>query len=99
MGIKITISPKEPPGTRTKRGHAEHWTNFLEAVRSRDPNTNASAQIAHLSCGLVHLGEIAFRTRGALNFDPQREEFLNCPEANELLTKKYREPYGLPALT
>ncbi len=91
--------PKEPPGTRTKRGHAEHWTNFLEAVRSRDPNTNASAQIAHLSCGLVHLGEIAFRTRGALDFDPQREQFLDCPEANELLTKKYRQPYGLPALT
>jgi hypothetical protein len=43
----------------------------------------------------VHLGEIANVTRGRLDFDPATERFVDCEEANKLLTKEYREPYGL----
>jgi hypothetical protein len=46
---------------------------------------------------LVHLAEIAFRTRGRLDFDPRNEQFIGCTEANEMLGKSYREPFGLPA--
>jgi hypothetical protein len=68
---------------------------FLNAVRNRTP-TRANAQTAHLSCALVHLGEIAYRTRGRLDFDPQREQFIDCDAANASLDKVYRAPYGLP---
>ena len=68
---------------------------FLHGVRQRTP-TKASAETAHRSCALVHLGEIAFRTQGRVNFDPQTEQFTDCDEANALLTKKYRPPYQLP---
>ncbi|MEZ6045567.1 MAG: hypothetical protein R3C11_08315 [Planctomycetaceae bacterium] len=44
----------------------------------------------------MHLGEIAYRTTGQLDFNPQTEKFTNSEEANALLTKKYREPYGIP---
>jgi hypothetical protein len=68
---------------------------FLTAVRERTP-VSADPQTAHLSCALVHLGEATYRTRGQLNFDPEASQFVDCDEANALLTKEYREPYGLP---
>jgi predicted dehydrogenase len=57
------------------------------------PLTRANAETAHLSCALVHLGEIAFRTRGRLDFDPKTQKFVGCDEANQLLGKSYREPF------
>lgn len=69
---------------------------FLSAVRQRN-GTRAEAEVAHRSCALVHLTEIAFRTRGRLDFDPQTERFRECDQANQLLSKQYREPFGLPA--
>ena len=81
-----------------QRGYAEHLAEFLNAVRRRTP-TRASAETAHRSCALVHLAEIAFRTRGRLDFAPRTEQFVDCEEANQMLTKQYREPFGLPEVS
>jgi len=89
---------KKGPGTKGKglAGSArDHMDNFLKCVRTRKP-TNATAETAHLSCALIHLGEIAFRTQTVLEFDPKREKITNRPEGNRMLTKQYRAPYGLP---
>ena len=67
---------------------------FQQAIRTGSA-TKANAQTPHYSCALVHLGEIAYRTEGRLDFDPAEEVFVNNDEANALLTKKYREPYTL----
>jgi predicted dehydrogenase len=96
LGPKGNPGPTEGKQLRGQRGYAEHMADFLHAVRHRTP-TRAAPEIAHLSCALVHLGEIALRTRGRLDFDPKMEKFLDCDEANQLLSKKYRKPYGLPA--
>ncbi len=88
--------PKELRGDKG-RGYAEHMENFLSALSTRQA-TNAAPEIAHLSCALVHLGEIAYRTRSVLEFDPQAERITNNREANRLLAKEYREPFGLPEL-
>ena len=88
-------SPKEISGNRG-RGYREHMQNFLDCIRSRDLDTNAPAEVAHLSCALVHLGDIAYRTRTVLEFDPEREIITNSDDANALLGKSYRAPYGLP---
>jgi hypothetical protein len=71
--------------------------DFLTAVRQRTA-TNAPPETAHRSCALVHLAEIAFRTQGQLNFDPSQEQFMNADEANRMLSKIYRSPYGLPEI-
>ena len=97
QGPKGTPGPTEGKELRGQRGYAEHMAEFLNAVRHRTP-TKASADVAHRSCALVHLGEIAFRTRGRVDFDPATERFIDCDEANALLSKNYREPYGLPEL-
>ncbi len=76
-------------------GHPEHMDNFVDSVKSRKP-TNAPALTAHLSCGLVHLGEIGYRVGEVLHFDPQAEKFRNNAKADALLTKEYRAPWNVP---
>jgi predicted dehydrogenase len=97
LGPKGMPGPTEGKELRGQRGYAEHMAEFLHAVRHRTP-TKAAAEVAHRSCALVHLGEVAFRTRGRLDFDPQTERFIDCDEANKLLGKDYRSPYGLPSI-
>ena len=70
----------------------EHMGNFLDSVRSRKA-TKTGAEVAHLSCGLIHLGEIAYRTGRVQKFDPKNEWFVGDTEANALLTKVYRKPW------
>lgn len=101
--FSVFLGPKSKPGptegdVRGERGYAEHMTDFLEAVRNRDRGTKSPAAVAHRSCALVHLGEIAYRTSGRLDFDPQTESFVNNDDANAMLTKEYREPFGLPSV-
>lgn len=98
--FSVFLGPKNKPGPtegtlRGERGYPEHMDNFLEAVRKRTP-TRAPAEVAHLSCAVVHLGDIAYRTHGQLDFDPEAEQFVDCDEANALLGKDYRAPYRLP---
>jgi len=96
LGPKAKPGPKERKETRSNRGYDENMDNFLTAVRNRS-DTNASAEVAHRSCALVHFGNIANETRGQLEFDVDGDRFVDCDEANELLTKNYRSPYRLPA--
>lgn len=97
QGPKGTPGPTEGKELRGQRGYEQHMAEFLNAVRKRTP-TRAAAEVAHRSCALVHLAEIAFRTRGRLDFDPKTERFTDCEEANQLLSKQYRQPYGLPEI-
>jgi len=97
LGPKGTPGPTEGKALRGQTGYPEHMANFLEAVRQRTP-TRAAPEIAHRSCALVHLGEIALTTRGRLDFDPRTQRFVGCDEADQLLTKQYRAPFGLPEI-
>ena len=95
LGPKNEPGPTESKTLRGQRGYAEHMADFLRAVRQGDRSTRAPADVAQRSCALVHLGEIAYRTRGRLDFDHESQQFVDCEEANELLTKSYRSPYTL----
>jgi predicted dehydrogenase len=95
LGPASKPGPTEGDALHGQTGYAEHMADFLDAVRNRTP-TRAAPEVAHRSCALVHLGEIAYRTRGRLDFDPDTGRFPDCEEANRLLGKAYREPYGLP---
>jgi predicted dehydrogenase len=83
------------PGMQGDAGQDRHLENFLDAIRN-GRRANADARTAHLSCALVHLGEIAYRTERGLHFDPKTETIRNDKEANGLLTKEYRRPWELP---
>jgi predicted dehydrogenase len=71
-----------------------HMANFLDCVRSRR-TPNAPAEVAHLSCALIHLGDIAFRLGRVLTFDPAKSIFPTDREATAMLTKEYRKPWDV----
>ncbi len=95
--FQVYLGQKEEKGPSMKgdTGHPRHLVNFLDCVRSRKQPV-APADVAHLSCALVHLGEIAHRTERVLHFDPATETILHDDKANALLTKEYRRPWDLP---
>ena len=99
--FSVFLGPKNRKGTtegkeiRGQTGYPEHMADFLDAVRLRKTNTRANALTAHRSCAVVHLGEIAYRTKGRVDFDPAIETFVDCAEANELMAKEYRAPFVL----
>jgi predicted dehydrogenase len=95
LGPKSKPGPTEGKEIRGNRGYVEHMADFLASVRRRTP-TRAGAEIAHRSSALCHLGNVACDVRGRLDFDAKTEKFIDCDEANEMLTKEYREPYGMP---
>jgi predicted dehydrogenase len=90
------LGVKEEPGPALQGsdGVDRHVRSFLDGIRGGTPAA-AGAEVAHLSCGLVHLGEAAFRSGRVLQFDPERETVIDDEEANGLLTKQYRDPWGL----
>jgi len=74
-----------------------HFTNFIEAVRKHDKSIlNGPVETAHLSSGLAHLGNIAYRLDRVLTFNPDSETFVDDAEADKMLTRDYREDYVVP---
>lgn len=82
------------PGAKGGQGPEEHMANYFRSVRQGSPSV-ADAEVAHLSCALVHLGEVAYRTGRVLHFDPKAEAIAGDDQAAALLTKSYRAPWPL----
>ena len=97
FGDDGTVSGSEMD--RGAGGTDGHFANFIEAVRKHDDKTilNAPVETAHLSSGLAHLGNIAYRLDRVLTFNPHAETFVNDPEADEMLTRNYRGDFVVPA--
>ena len=78
---KTYFGKERTPGKSGKED-GDHFKNFIDAVRAHDKTIlNAPVETAHLSSGLAHLGNIAFRMGRVLTFDPSAEMFVNDPEA------------------
>jgi hypothetical protein len=76
---------------------ALHMENFAKAVRSRNyKDLSADVEIGVLSADLCHLANISYRVKRRLEFEAASEKFRGDAEANKLLTREYRKPYGVP---
>lgn len=72
-----------------------HLRNFVNCIRTRQ-RPNADIQIGHVSTALSQLGNIAWKLNREVQFDSATQTFGNDEDANQLLTKSYREPWQLP---
>ena len=80
-------------------GDAPHAQNFIDCVKTRQ-KPKADIELAHASCSIVHLGNIAYRVADQkLRFDWTKERFVGSPEADLLLKRQYREKYAVPEMT
>ncbi len=90
------LGQKREKGPARKAG-GDHFANFIKAVLSRKTSDqNGPVETAHLSSGLAHLGNIAFRLERHLTFDPKAEKFVGDSEANAMLKRHYRKPFEIP---
>ena len=49
-----------------------------------------------MSTVLPHMANIAYRVGDTLRFNGEYEQFINNPEADMFLSRKYRYPYVVP---
>lgn len=84
------------------RGHGagDHFANFVDCVRNRKKeNLNAPIEEGHISCASVHLANASYRLGRSLRFDPDTEQVIDDPEADQLLRdadRGYRAPFEVP---
>lgn len=78
-------------------GLGNHYQNFINAIRANDQSlAKADIKDGFYSSALIHLGNISYRLGRSLDFDPIKMKFENDPEADAMLTKKYRKPFVVP---
>ena len=78
-------------------GDSPHFKNFIDAMRSRKvSDLNADIEEGHRSTSLCHLANLAYRLKRQLQFDSNLECFVNDPQADGYLARRYRAPFVVP---
>ena len=72
----------------------EQHTNWLECIQKGTAKTVSPAEIAHRSCSACLVAFAAMKMGTKLYWDPKKETFKNNIEANKLLSRPQRYPYG-----
>ena len=71
----------------------EQHGNWLDCIQSKKP-TISPAEVAHRSCSACLVAHAAMKIPGKLYWDPKKEIFKDNIEANKLLSRSQRYPYG-----
>ena len=71
-----------------------HQRNWIDSIRSRALNI-APAEVAHRSCTVCLLQQIAMHLKRKLYWNPKTERFINDDEANGWLSRPERPPYAI----
>ena len=84
----------DPNGLKVELPHSlSHHRNWLECVQSRKQPL-APAPVAHRSNTSCILSWIAMKLERPLTWDAKAERFVNDAQANAMLTRTERAPYG-----
>jgi predicted dehydrogenase len=82
-----------PAGAERLYASDDHMGNFFDCVRSRKAPI-CEAEVGHRSVSICHLGSISLRVGRKLKWDPQQEQFVDDAEANGLVAREMRKPWG-----
>ncbi|SFT48400.1 Predicted dehydrogenase [Algoriphagus locisalis] len=78
-------------------GGAEHYANFLDAIRAGNNDTlHCDIEEGFKSSVLPLIANVSYLTGRELRFDGSEEKFVKDKEANKMLTRDYRDPYTVP---
>jgi len=87
--LESTIGENEIHLTRSDNQHG----NWLDSIISRKEPISP-VEIGHRACTVCLISHIAMKIPGRLEWDPQTERFLNSEEANTMLRRPQRFPWG-----
>jgi predicted dehydrogenase len=71
-----------------------HQRDFLDAVKTRG-QTICPIDVAVRTDTICHLTDICTRLGRKLHWDPQKEDFVNDPQASRMLSRPMRSPWHL----
>jgi len=89
---KILTSVIGPNEIRLYDSPEQHF-NWLDCIKNKKP-TISPVEVAHRSCSACLVAYAAMKTKGKLYWDPKKEIFKDNVEANKLLSRPQRYPYG-----
>lgn len=87
--LRSVIGPKE---VRLYASPEQHG-NWLDCIKTKKP-TISPAEVAHRSCSACLIAFTAMKLGTKLYWDPVKEVFKDNVEANKLLSRPQRHPYG-----
>ncbi|MBL7140713.1 MAG: Gfo/Idh/MocA family oxidoreductase [Planctomycetes bacterium] len=90
----ILDSVIRPDEVRLYRSEGSHMDNFLECVRTRREPA-APVEVGHRAATVCHLCVIAMRLGRKVRWDPAAERFIDDPEADRLMDRAMRSPWGI----
>ena len=68
--------------------------NFFHCMKTREKPISDVWSDCH-SVNACHMANIAMLLDRPVRFDPQAYQFIEDQEANQLMSRKQREPYGI----
>ena len=68
--------------------------DWLRCIRTRRQAV-VPVEVAHRSCSACLIYHIAMKLPGTLHWDPRKERFIDNDQANAMLSRLQRAPYGL----
>jgi myo-inositol 2-dehydrogenase/D-chiro-inositol 1-dehydrogenase len=71
----------------------EQHLNWLECIQSRKQPISP-VEIGHRACSVCLISHIAMKLPRKLTWNPTTERFVNDDEANKMLSRTQRKPYG-----
>lgn len=83
------LGPREIPLYESPEQHG----NWLDCIKSKK-QTISPVEVAHRSCSACLVAHVAMKVPGKLYWDPKKELFKDNAEANKLLSRPQRYPYG-----
>jgi predicted dehydrogenase len=95
---QLTASKKElieeplPANAERLYKSDNHMGNFFECIRTRQAPI-CDAEIGHRSISVAQLGGISVRLGRALQWNPEKEQFVGDREANKWVSREMRKPY------
>jgi predicted dehydrogenase len=93
---KILNAELKSSDVRLYTAESEH-RNFIDCIKSRK-ETYVSAETGHRTASALHMGNISMLLGRKLNWDPQKELFIDDEEANKMCTREGRAPWDLKSL-
>ncbi|MFD2569644.1 Gfo/Idh/MocA family protein [Spirosoma soli] len=70
-----------------------HYKDFLDAIRSRK-NPICDVEVGHRTASVCNIGNIAYKLKQSLRWNPEKETFENNSEANRLLGRPLRKEWS-----
>jgi len=74
---------------------AELWADFLKAIKTNSRPT-CDIEIGHRSTNMALLGMLSYKLGRSVDWDGEKEQIKNDPEANKLLGRDYRGEWKYP---